>query len=341
VWLAEVWVRGTVEPVKISERAIERNISRLMRPRPTRPTLRGGGGDPDDDAEDDEDGSTIRTRHSGSAHSRASGHSGRTTPSAATLPMRSPNGGSRQSESASARETHMMREAGQGLVWATTPSAASIIPHPLSSQDQRMLVSPIDSWHMMTWDGTLRHRFPSPPLADDPRLRARTPFAKLLALYAHLLHLKKMVIPDMDMAALRARKQGSIAPTYYKATLDPYGPTQEEDITEFIERLIGAAKSKWKDVIGREDPRNPNSVQSAVQYLQDMILAHLVVFRHAKTPTTRTEVQAAIDTAFIPARDHGGTYALFKRILELLKQLPSPTGVPPYDTVLEAVLGGL
>jgi hypothetical protein len=180
----------------------------------------------------------------------------------------------------------------------------------------------------------------------------------------------------MDMAALRARKQGPPAPTYYKTTLDPYGPTQEENIAEFIERLlhymqfhmvyysimameleqgrhlIGAAKSKWiafkqlkqhvwEDVIRREDPRDPNSVQSAVQYLQDMILAHLVVFRHAKTPTTRTEVQAAIDTAFIPARNHGGTYALFKRILELLKQLLSLTGVPPYDTVLEAVLGGL
>ncbi|KAJ1434452.1 hypothetical protein B484DRAFT_429172 [Ochromonadaceae sp. CCMP2298] len=185
VWLAEAWVRGTVEPVKVSERAIERNISRLMHPRPVRPTLRGGGGYPDDDGEDDEDGSTIRTRQSGSVRSRASGNSGhsgrsgRTTPSAATLPVRPPTGGSRQSESASERKARRMREA-QGQARSTTQPAESpsitrnpIVAHPHASQEQLGLVSQIDAWHMMKWDLFMAEaqRSVHPPLAAAERTR--------------------------------------------------------------------------------------------------------------------------------------------------------------------------
>ncbi|KAJ1403233.1 hypothetical protein B484DRAFT_437435 [Ochromonadaceae sp. CCMP2298] len=234
----------------------------------------------------------------------------------------------------------------------------------------------IAAWTVVTWDGVLRHHFPKVSPSDDPRLREQTPAAKRLAKYAVFQLMKTTVIPDLPMEAMRARRAGVLTPPYLNALamFTPFGTTSEETVEMFIQRLLYymAFHHIWYGVIAMEleegkhlavgspqraawialkksipylyegvletDRPDKNSVWVAVQYLQDMILAYLLTFRSADAPTTRAEVQNAIDTMYIPSRDMGGTYAMYKRMTQLQSQLPAAADRPtPYNDVLDAV----
>ncbi|KAJ1432789.1 hypothetical protein B484DRAFT_429744 [Ochromonadaceae sp. CCMP2298] len=186
-----------------------------------------------------------------------------------------------------------------------------------------------------TWDGRLGHQFPRSLPVDDQLLHERTCIPKRRAQHGHFQMMKKITISDTDMEALRRCKGGYMAPqrtiSWWRRIWRRVGTCSEPTKTNGICCVENVLEDKLLE---------PDDVVKAVQYLQDLILLYLVTFRHASAPTSRVEVQRAIENEHLSDPHIGGTYALYKRILHLHEQL-TPSEPPKYATAKDSVLDAM
>ncbi|KAJ1383965.1 hypothetical protein B484DRAFT_461578, partial [Ochromonadaceae sp. CCMP2298] len=217
-------------------------------------------------------------------------------------------------------------------------------------------------------NGTIGHRFPRTLPVDSPLLLQETPLAERRHCFGHYALLRNTVIPNLPMGQMRSRRGGIFAlPIVNQHTqMKPYGACKEQTIEMWIWELLsygerfqifpsilaaemeqgthltGACKNQllkaikdeehmWEDVYDLTPRRDPNRVDLALQYLEDMILAYLIMFC-GSAPTTSEAIQLTIDTAVMPTGNVSEIYSLYKRVLTLHQDLDE-AHLPSYAKV--------
>jgi hypothetical protein len=101
-------------------------------------------------------------------------------------------------------------------------------------------------------------------------------------------------------------------------------------------KMLKEEEHMWEDVCDVTPRRDPNRVDLALQYLEDMIQAYLTMFC-GTSPTSREGIQVAIDTTVMPTGSMSKVYSLYKRMLSLHEDLDEAHR-PSYALVERALL---